>query len=312
LYYSSVLGLRGAILSAVLSSLVIFDHVHDLHPAILAGEITAIAGITLFGIAVANLANHETVAERAAREVSTRRLAELATEPGYWDQISTTRTGLYVNTIEAEFLKEALTRRPPGVSADVGAGSGRLHPTIVPLSRAVIATEINKDGLGAMSPAPKVAPLLVGASQTSLPLRSHTIDSIICLEVPAVSEEAWFRSECSRILAPQGVVIVSVYNSISYKGLIARLLRRVRSSRGISWSSLYYRHTVSWHLRAWADAGYRVRSSRGFYWLPFPRGSNSAGVRVAAVLERMLGLRWLVGWSPWVLLELECVRLAQT
>jgi hypothetical protein len=304
-YYSSVLGFRGALIAAVLSAFIIIDHIHDRHPTILAIEVAAIAGISAFGIAVASIANRETAADRMVREVSNRRLAELASQPGYWDKISVTRTGLYVNRLESEFIAHALGRRARGVTADIGAGSGRLYATIVPLSRVVVATEVNRSELIAMPSDPHVAPVLVGAMQTSIPLQSGAIDSIVCTEVPAVSEEDWFRLECTRVLQPAGVVVLTVYNALSYKGLIARLLRPLRSSRGIIWSSLYYRHTLSWHLSAWSRAGYRVRASKGLYWLPLPRGSDSVWVNVAAVLERMLGLRWLVGWSPWVMLELE-------
>lgn len=304
-YYSSVLGFRGAFLAAVLSAFVIVDDIHDGHPTILAIDVAAIAGISAFGFAVASIANRETVPDRLVREVSNRRLAELAGQPRYWDMISVTRTGLYVNRLESEFIAQALERGARGVTADIGAGSGRLHSTIVPLSRVVVATEINRGELMAMPSLPQVTPVLVGASETSMPLQSGAIDSIICTEVPAVSEEDWFRSECTRVLRPTGVVILTIHNALSYKGLIAHLLRRIRSSRGITWSSLYYRHTLGWHLSAWSRAGYRVRASKGFYWLPLSRGSHSAWVDVAAVLERMFGLRRLVGWSPWVMLELE-------
>ncbi len=138
-----------------------------------------------------------------------------------------------------------------------------------------------------------------------LPFRTGSLRSIVAIEVPAVSDETWFRQECARVLEPGGVAIVSVHNALSYKGLVSRLLRRLRARRGQSWAGLYYQRGLSGHLRDWKADGFRVRSSTGFYWLPFPRASNSTWVTTTAAIERLLGLRWLVGWSPWVLLELE-------
>ena len=128
--------------------------------------------------------------------------------------------------------------------------------------------------------------------------------AVICLEVPAVSDEDWFFGECRRVLRPGGLVVVTVYNRSSYKGLVSRLLRRRRVARGQSWANLYHRFPLSHHLQRWNDAGFRVVRSLGFYWSPLSRGSDSLWVNVASTLERLLCLRSFARFSPWVLLEL--------
>lgn len=310
-YYSSVLGVRGATFAAILSAFVIVDHVNDRHPLLLAFEIAQIAAISIIGAVVASAANHERASEEAYAQESRQRLVALGGESGYWDKVSVTRLGLYVTRVESEFIARALDRRPPGITADIGAGSGRLHHAIVPRSTEVAATEVSRDALGGMSPRSRATGLLVSPSQQSLPFRSQSLRSVVAIEVPAASDEAWFRSECHRVLEPGGIVVVTVHNALSYKGLVSRMLRRIRARRGQSWAGLYYRRTLRAHLREWQAAGFLARASMGFYWPPFPRASNSAWITAAVAIERLLGLRWLVGWSPWVLLELERSGSAQ-
>ena len=109
-------------------------------------------------------------------------------------------------------------------------------------------------------------------------------------------------------MRPGGRVVVTVHNALSYKGAVSRILGKWRSIRGQRWANLYYRYGLSVHVREWTNAGFELRAQTGFYWPPLPRDSNGAWVTVAATLERLTGLSLLVGWSPWVLLELEKVR----
>ena len=312
-YFSSVLGLRGAILSAILTALLVGSHLDDWHPKVLALEIGLLGSISLLGAAVATVANRDRALDERLRDESWQRLEGLKGSPGYWDRASVTKMGLYVTRNESAFISRALGRRPPGVVADIGAGSGRLHPVILARSRAILATEIDRDALAKIMPGGgRVTSLLVGASQPSLPFRAEALDTVVAIEVPAASEEDWFRSECHRVLKTGGLVLLTVYNALSYKALISRALSAWRTTRGMSWARLYYRRSLTTQARAWRSAGFRVKSLAGFYWLPLPRASDSTWVSVLAILERLLGLRWLVGWSPWVLLEIEKVPSAPT
>lgn len=304
-YYSSVLGIRGAIMAAALSGLIIINHVHDRHPVILAFEVAQVGGISLFGAFVAALSNRERALDDEVKDQSRRRLQQLTGKPGYWDRVGVTRMGLYVTRVESEFILRSLDERPPGYTADIGAGSGRLHPAIVPRSHAVFATEVTRDQLEIMSKDGAVAAILVQKGQTSLPFRSKSLDTVVSIEVPAVSDQDWFRRECGRILTSRGRVIITVHNALSYKGLVSRLLGRWRAARRKSWANLYYRYGLSVHVREWKKAGFDVKASTGFYWPPLPRDADGPWVQIAATLERVLGLRLLTAWSPWVLLELE-------
>jgi SAM-dependent methyltransferase len=167
----------------------------------------------------------------------------------------------------------------------------------------VIATEVNADDLAAMERHPSLSPVRV-ADYPSLPFRTGSVDAIVALEVPAASDEHWFREECARVLRPGGDVVVSVHNAASYKGLWSRLRARSRSSRGLSWAGLYYQKSLPQHLDDWRQAGFEVQRSQGLYWAPFSRQSDSPWVTAASIFERALGLRRLGRWSPWVLLHL--------
>ena len=305
-YFSTVLGARGAALSAILTGVLLAMHRNDWHAEVIALEIGLLASISFLGAAMAAVAGRDRVLDKRVGEESWQRLRRLRGSLGYWDRASVTKMGLYVTRIESAFISRALARRPPGLVADIGAGSGRLHAAILPYSRAVLATEIDREALARMRrDEGPVTPVLVAASQLSLPFRAEALDAVIAIEVPLASEEDWFPGECHRVLKPDGFVVLTVHNALSYKALISRALSVWRAARGVIGAQPYYRRTLTTQLQAWRSAGFRVKSLAGFYWLPLPRASDSTWVSVLAILERLLGLRWLVGWSPWVLLEFE-------
>jgi hypothetical protein len=75
--------------------------IHDRHPALLALEIGQIAAISLFGAAVANVANRDRLAGQEVSASSRRRIETLAGSPGYWDRVAVTRMGQYVTKVES-------------------------------------------------------------------------------------------------------------------------------------------------------------------------------------------------------------------
>ncbi len=107
-YYASVLGTRGAILGALFCSLVIVDHLNDLHPIVLAVEVVEIVTIIGFGAALAAIANRERVDDERLAQESAARQSELTGTPAYWDKVSLTRMGRYVTRIESEFIAASL------------------------------------------------------------------------------------------------------------------------------------------------------------------------------------------------------------
>jgi hypothetical protein len=168
----------------------------------------------------------------------------------------------------------------------------------------VIATDLDRDEIYAMADDPKLTPALVGELPV-LPLLDKSVDTVVAIQAPAASDEAWFREECRRVLRPGGAVLVTLYNALSYKGLLTRLRLRPRRSDVPALESLYYQRSSAENLRLWRAGGFQPGHMRGYYWAPFDRRSDSACVPAAAALERVLGLRGLVAVSPVVLVELR-------
>ncbi|HEY5640929.1 MAG TPA: hypothetical protein VIW01_12865, partial [Dehalococcoidia bacterium] len=143
---------------------------------------------------MAFLIAHSVSAERAR---SDRVLAESRTrtaklkgkELGAWQKAALTRMGAYATSVEEAFLDEALRARPGGILVDVGAAGGRLEHVLTRHADHVIATDLDRDEVYAMSDDPRLTPALVGALP-SLPLRDGTVDTIVAIQAPAASDES--------------------------------------------------------------------------------------------------------------------------
>ena len=162
------------------------------------------------------------------------------------------------------------------------------------------ATEVSRDALTAMKPSPSVERILVDPSQRSLPFHSGSLRSVIAMEVPVVSDEAWFREECARVLEPGGAVLVSVHNALPYKALVSRLLPNLRAKKGTGVGGLVL-SSRPW--RALASLGYGrfpCAILDRLLLAPLSRASNSTWITAAVAIEQLLGLRLLIAWSPWV------------
>lgn len=187
---------------------------------------------------------------------------------------------------------------------DVGSGSGRLEHVLLKSAGRVIATEVNLGDLELMPEHRRITCVHVG-DHPSLPLRSESMNAVVAIEVPAVSDQEWFKEECRRVLRPGGHVVLTVHNARSYKGFWHSIRAKRREARGQPWARLYYQQSVQSQERAWQGAGFRVVARHGFNWAPLSRQSDSRWVGIVSVLERLLGLRGVWQLSPWVLLHLQ-------
>jgi SAM-dependent methyltransferase len=298
-YFAAAFNTRGVIVSALFAALVLADDFYDGSAIHLLIELAVLLAIVSAGAAFGTLLARENQALSSVRNRETDRRLRLTGLPKYWDDVASTQAGLYVTAAESSFIKECLRTAAPGAVLDIGAGTGRLAPAILEHSRAVVATEVDAEAIAAMDASSGVQALRVSAASPALPFADQSFDWIVCFEVPGVSDEDWFRRECGRVLRPGGGVVMTVHNAASYKALWRRM-------PGISTeSSVYYRHALSWHRRRWREAGFRERARLGFYWLPSSRASDSQTVPAFAAAERLLGLRHLAWFSPWVLFHVQ-------
>ncbi len=297
-------GLRSAAPTLALPAVALADDIVDGELTTLALEALLLAALVAIGAIIARGVDVEQAHnDRVLAETQERR-TRLKDTWGLWQAVALSRMGAYATSVEESFLDETLRERPAGVIADVGSAGGRLEHVLTRHAEHVVATDIDRDEVYAMADDPKLTPVVVGELPT-LPIRDNTIDTVVSIQAPAVSEEGWFREECRRVLRPGGIVLLTLYNARSYKGLLTRLRRRTWRSEESSWQGLYFRHSTAEHLRLWRAAGFRSTRLRGFYWAPLGRRSESRWVVAAAALERLLGLRRLVAVSPVLLVELR-------
>ena len=221
----------------------------------------------------------------------------------YWDAVAKTAMGRYVTEIETGFIEQAIGRlaRPPAVAVDAGAGSGRLTRVLAAHVSRVIATEAKQELIAPLSKiAPNVTPQLVSSESVTLPLQDESVDLVVAIEVADLTQSPEFHRECARVLRPGGVLVLTLQNRTSWKGLLARLRRRhYRAEHGAT----YYTWSFADLERSLTDAGLRVTGAAGLNWLPFRRESDSGLLGPLATVETALGLRKLASVSPWALLN---------
>ena len=121
---------------------------------------------------------------------------------------------------------------------------------------------------------------------------------VVTIEVPVASEQEWFRSECNRILRPGGRVVVTMYNSASYKGWLTKA-RRLTTRQMPVWGEHYYVSSITRQRQQWLQDGFIAEGAAGFYWLPFSRDADGRVIPLAAAIERTLSFLLPLRWSPW-------------
>ena len=221
----------------------------------------------------------------------------------YWDAVAKTAMGRYVTEIETAFIEQAIDQldRPPAVAVDAGAGSGRLTRLLAARAGHVIATEAKQELIASLSQiASNVTPHFVQPDSVALPLPDETVDIVIAIEAAALTHSPEFHREGARVLRPDGVLVLTLQNRGSWKGLLGRLRRgHYQAEHGAT----YYTWSFGDLKRSLSDAGLRVTHAAGLNWLPFMRDSDNGLIGPLSVAERVLGLRKLASVSPWVLLS---------
>ena len=65
-----------------------------------------------------------------------------------------------------------------------------------------------------------------------------------------------------------------------------------------------YRHSYRKVMQRLSTTGFIVKKKIGYSWLPFGRASENRFVPVLAGIERILGLRRVPRFSPWVIMHI--------
>lgn len=220
-----------------------------------------------------------------------------ALEPAtLWEKAAATRWGAYVSEIEEKAIWKAQELAgPPGLAVDIGCEGGRRSMPLSRLGWKMVCLDVTHWMLRfCRSRIPSARCILVDRGARSIPCATGAASLMLCMEVAPVINSDWFPAEAARVLRAGGVLVGVLFNRHSFRGAAARL-RRLWTG-GFS----YYRQPWSKLAANLEDHGFRLVHEEGFCWMPFGRQSNSASVDSLVELERVLGLRKLVSWSPWV------------
>ena len=128
--------------------------------------------------------------------------------------------------------------------------------------------------------------------QGNFPLKDEAFDAVFMIEVlDYIPELEAALAECKRTLKPNAFCILSFGNKSSLKA-------KLKAMQGKS-----YRHSYRKVVQCLSKTGFIVKKKTGYSWLPFGRTSESRFVPVLAGIERVLGLRRVPRFSPWVIMH---------
>ena len=224
----------------------------------------------------------------------------------YWERVgTTTRWGRYTTAIVEDAVRRAISMAgTPSAALDVGCEGGRWSHLVAEAGWSLTCTDVDADALALCAQRlPDARCILVSPTDTTLPCGDGTISLLLCLEVHSVIDSDWFMAEARRVLKPNGVIVGVLLNRTSLRGLVVRAKRPL----GLS-SQKFYRWPYSRWRQCMRAAGFQIEYTQGFCWFPLPRASNSVLTPIFTGLERVLALRRIPLWSPWVVFVARALR----
>ena len=205
--------------------------------------------------------------------------------------------GQYLTAVETKavlFAHEMAAK--PSTSLEIGCDGGRWSRFIANLGWSPTCVDIDPETLAVcQGRLPQACCVLTSRQARRLPADDNSTDLLLIMQVPSVIESDWFPSEANRVLRNNGLLVGVGWNRASLRGVVSRLLGRQESK-----AEECYIHTYNAIKRRIEDSGFSFLFERGYCWVPFSRDTVSPLVPPCVTLERILMLRYLVRWSPWV------------
>ena len=212
----------------------------------------------------------------------------------HWEYAAQTRMGKYLTKIESNFISKTVDLSKPNQTImDVGAEAGRFSLFAANSRANVVSIDLNLYALKRLKLKNKEVNIILSDAR-HLPLKNEVFDVVFMVEVlDYIPELEQALRDCNRTLKPDAPCILSFGNKSSPKA-------KLKAIRGKP-----YRHSYSEVSKCLSKTGFTVKNKLGYSWLPFGRTSQSKLVTVLAGLELFLGLRRLVRFSPWVIINVR-------
>lgn len=232
-------------------------------------------------------------------ESMTTKIKDPYDEITYWEKIAKTKWGSYKTEIEKrailkahKFLKEQTT------ALEIGCEGGRWSRRLTKLGWNMICTDIDLNTLQiCQRRIPSAKCILVKPTDSKIPCESRSIKLLLCMQVNPVIISDWFLPEALRTLEPGGLLIATITNPLSFRGVLYRIACKIIKNK-IEYG--FYTHTQPYHKfkKKITRMGFRVTFEEGYCWLPFSLASNSPLIPTLTELEHRLGLRNIINLSP--------------
>jgi ubiquinone/menaquinone biosynthesis C-methylase UbiE len=220
-----------------------------------------------------------------------------------WERVSVgTRFGRYRISSQQRAVDLATSLLGnDGQALDIGCGEGRWSFELHRRGWRVVCADVKEDALEVCrSRIPDARIVPVNRESTKLPMSDSSARLVLALEVAAVTQAPWFPSEARRVLEPGGGLVFTFRNPWSWRGLVGKTRYRLSAGRRAGTDASYLGSSYHSFRRSLREQGFRIVHEAGTSWLPLTGRSDSRLVTPFAFIERALGLRRLVTFSPTV------------
>lgn len=200
--------------------------------------------------------------------------------------------GKYLTALETEFISKAIDLSKENLTVmDVGAEAGRFSLFAANPNAYVVSIDLDSYALKRLHLKNRGVNV-IQADARHLPLKDAVFDVVFMVEVlDYIPELDQAFGDCKRTLKPNSSCVLSFGNKSSLKA-------KLKTMQGKS-----YRHSYGEVISYLFKTGFVVKNRLGYSWLPFGRTSQSSLVGFLTGVEKILGLRRIVRYSPWVLIH---------
>ena len=216
---------------------------------------------------------------------------DLSTET-HWEMAAKTKMGQYLTNLETDFISKTVNLKQENITVmDVGAEAGRFSLLAANSKATVISLDLDSYSLRRLKLKNKQVNV-IQADARKLPLKDGVFDLVFMIEVlDYIPDLSAAFLECKRTLKPEASCILSFGNKSSFKA-------KLKAMQGKP-----YRHSYREVMQCLSEAGLSVWEKAGYSWMLFGRTSQSRLLPISAGFERVLGLRSVVRFSPWVIVH---------